>query len=321
MAEIIKPENMMTPEEAKELGKKTGEQLATPIKEQRSIFEELADQLGEVDPEVGGFEHIAQLLALPEEQFTILSPIFLEEIRKSLNDPNDQIMIAQTMSASGTKLEDIEEEFARFTSEMDTQFAGQLSQQKIDFLKGMFAAVFNAASEAEGVAKRVMQVPIEVAEDAIIPSYAKQGDAAVDLCSLEDYTVNPGETVLVHTGIKLELPKGYAALVQPRSGMSLKSKLRICNTPGLIDSGYRGEICVIVENVEPKLKDVQVMKDASGAVTEIVCEYGKSYTIEKGQKIAQLRLVEVPLMSFYKVEHVNEQTERGTGGFGSTGTK
>ncbi|MBR2825864.1 MAG: hypothetical protein IKE51_06335, partial [Solobacterium sp.] len=104
--------------------------------------------------------------------------------------------------------------------------------------------------------------------------------------------------------------------VRPKSGRALKTKLRVANTPGTIDQGYRDEIKVIIENVEPPIKDITV--DDDGKVTSIL--YGSDFVIGKGEKFCQLVLNEVPKATFYRVSNVMEVDEENRlGGFGSTG--
>lgn len=93
-----------------------------------------------------------------------------------------------------------------------------------------------------------------------MPSYAKTGDGAMDLYATEDVEIAPGESKIIKTGIKCALPLGYAFLIQPRSGLSSRTHMRIPNSPGLIDSGYRGEIGVIIENNDPQLKTLHSME-------------------------------------------------------------
>ena len=85
-------------------------------------------------------------------------------------------------------------------------------------------------------------------EDAIIPKYAHEGDAGMDLYSIEEKTIEPGETTLIHTGISIQLPEETEAQIRPRSGLALKHSITVLNTPGTIDEGYRGEICIILIN-------------------------------------------------------------------------
>jgi dUTP diphosphatase len=125
---------------------------------------------------------------------------------------------------------------------------------------------------------------------------ARAGDAGVDLRAAEPISLKPGERGLVRTGLALAIPAGYAGFVQPRSGMAIKKGLGLLNSPGLIDSGYRGELKIIVINLDPE------------AILEI----------ERGDRIAQLVILPVPDVVFEEVEEL-PPSERGEGGFGSTG--
>jgi len=132
-------------------------------------------------------------------------------------------------------------------------------------------------------------------ENAIIPSYAKKGDAGVDLSSTECYSVKPGERVLVSTGLKIALPDGYEAQVRPRSGLALKHGISLVNSPGTIDAGYRGEVGVILIN------------------------HGQeTFEIDKGMRIAQMVVQKVEQVTFEHVDDLDE-SERGEGGFGHSG--
>ena len=163
---------------------------------------------------------------------------------------------------------------------------------------------------------RNVPVAIELCHpDAKIPQYAHISDSGVDVYALDDITIHPGETALVPTGIKVAHPAGYELQVRPKSGRALKTKLRVANTPGTIDQGYRDEIKVIIENVEPPIKDITV---EDGKVTSIL--YGGDFTIGKGEKFCQLVLAEVPKIAFFRVDNVLEvDKENREGGFGSTG--
>ncbi|MGF1491986.1 MAG: dUTP diphosphatase [Microcoleaceae cyanobacterium] len=131
--------------------------------------------------------------------------------------------------------------------------------------------------------------------DAILPQYAHAGDAGLDLFSVADLTIQPGESQLVPTGIAIELPAATEAQVRPRSGLALKHQITVLNTPGTIDAGYRGEIGVILIN------------------------HGKQeFQVKKGMKIAQLVIASVLRVDIEEVEALTGTT-RGVGGFGSTG--
>lgn len=130
------------------------------------------------------------------------------------------------------------------------------------------------------------------------PAYAKPGDAGLDLYAAQDASIDPGCREIISTGIAIAIPEGYAGFVQPRSGLAAREGLTIVNTPGLIDSGYRGEIKVIALNTDLK----------------------NTIQIERGERIAQLVIQEVPVVTIDVVDEL-DATERGEGGFGSTGKK
>lgn len=142
-----------------------------------------------------------------------------------------------------------------------------------------------------------MLLPIRRIDEGLpLPSYAHKGDAGMDLYSAEDLTLAPGHRALVPTGIAVAIPEGYAGFVQPRSGLAVRHGLSLVNTPGLIDSHYRGEISVIAINLDP--------------TTDI--------TVARGDKIAQLVIQPVARVELIEVD-VLDDTVRGAGGFGSTG--
>jgi dUTP pyrophosphatase len=151
-------------------------------------------------------------------------------------------------------------------------------------------------------------------ENAKIPSYANEGDAGVDVCSTENVIINPGETKIIKTGLKFAIPKGYEIQVRPRSGISFKTPIRISNSPGTIDSGYRDELGIIITNTsETNINNSTVYKIDSKDNKKGV------YKICEGDRIAQLVLSKVPMMNFKVVDSVKSIGENRGGGFGSTG--
>ena len=148
--------------------------------------------------------------------------------------------------------------------------------------------------------------------EAVIPAYAKIGDSGFDLCAVEDVTIQPGETKLVRTGLAVELPSYNELQIRPRSGMSLKTPLLIRNSPGTVDNGYRGELCVICYCL-PKKQQVFI-NGMFSHMEDISCPV----EIKKGDRIAQ---GVVQTIFQFPIEEVDElgSTERGSDGFGSTG--
>jgi dUTP pyrophosphatase len=185
-------------------------------------------------------------------------------------------------------------------------------------------AVTNAINETEGISKRYIRIPYEKChKDAKTPAYAHETDSGMDVFALEDITLAPGEQKIIPIGIKVALPAGYELQVRPKSGVSAKTKLRVANAPGTIDAGYRDEIGVIIENVEPPIRSIATdfAESPNDFIPVGAIEFGRSYTIGKGQKFAQLVLSEVPKAVLYEVESVGEIGEDRGGGFGSTGLK
>lgn len=282
-------------------------------------FMEKIMSINQITPKDGGFEEISVLLLLPEEQFQVLSPIMLETVEKKFSDPNLRMTLVQTMNLMGKKAEELEKEFQELCNTIDVEMISTLSKSKRAFLKMLFSYPYNALIESVGVAKKTILIPIEFCnENAKMPAYAHLTDSGMDVYALEDITIAPSETKLVPTGLKVAIPAGYELQVRPKSGRCLKTKLRVANTPGTIDAGYRDEIGVIIDNIEPFIKSAQM--DEAGRLYNV--EFGSSYTIGKGEKFAQLVLCEVPKAAFYQVESVATVENDGrAGGFGSTGVK
>jgi dUTP pyrophosphatase len=142
----------------------------------------------------------------------------------------------------------------------------------------------------------VIQLPIQkVRPDAVVPSRAYAGDAGVDLAAIERIELGPGERAVVPTGLAVAIPDGYAGFVQPRSGLASRHGITIVNTPGLVDSGYRGELMVVLHNTD---------RD-------------EAFVVEAGMRIAQLVVLSIPEVELVEVEEL-PATERGGRGFGSS---
>ncbi len=144
----------------------------------------------------------------------------------------------------------------------------------------------------------MIELPIKrLREDAVVPERAYEGDAGLDLAACERVELGPGERAVVGTGLAVAIPEGYAGFVQPRSGLADRHGISIVNAPGLIDSGYRGEIKVILLNTDRS--------------TPFVVEYG--------MRIAQLVVLPVPALALIETDDL-PATERGVRGHGSSGT-
>jgi dUTP pyrophosphatase len=137
---------------------------------------------------------------------------------------------------------------------------------------------------------------IKLTPNAEVPQYSRDGDAAVDLVSIEYATINPHCRHKVRTGIQVEIPSPYCGLILPRSGLVVKHGISVLNSPGLIDSNYRGEIMIVLHNSDPK----------------------EPFRLKAGARIAQLLIVETPLQIYNEVEELTI-SNRGEDGFGSSG--
>jgi len=138
---------------------------------------------------------------------------------------------------------------------------------------------------------------MKIHDKAVIPYYSRQGDAGMDLFAVEDYTIKPGERKLIPTGLKVEVPHGFEMQVRPKSGLALNSGITVLNTPGTVDSGYRGELGVILFNVSDK-----------------------PFEVKQGQKIAQAVFTKFEIVEFEEASELS-LSDRGSNGFGSTGLK
>lgn len=143
-----------------------------------------------------------------------------------------------------------------------------------------------------------INLPIKRLDPTVeLPSYAYAGDAGLDLRASESVVLKPLERRLVSTGLAIAIPEGYAGFVQPRSGLALRKGLSMANTPGLIDAHYRGELRVCAVNLDSQ----------------------NNIVIERGERVAQLVIQKVPVVTLTEVDELDE-TDRGTAGFGSSGT-
>jgi dUTP pyrophosphatase len=144
----------------------------------------------------------------------------------------------------------------------------------------------------------VIELPIRrLHEDAQLPERAYSGDAGLDLAACERVELGPGERAVVPTGLAVAIPEGYAGFVQPRSGLAARQGISVVNSPGLIDSGYRGEIRVVLLNTDAE----------------------RTFVAEPGDRIAQLVVLPIPELELVEVDELPE-TERGVRGFGSSRT-
>ena len=295
------------------------------IKIFEEIFSSLDDALG--NDEANGLQVLGAILAMSDDAFETVKMNLCESIEQTFNAPDAKIAFAQMMNQQGVRIEDFTDHLDELVDAVDGLAAEgiELSDSKKEFLKFIFTTFINTMEQSNMVSHRVITIPIELCrEGAKLPTYVTDGSAAMDIYSPAEYTIGPGECIIIPTGLKVNIPIGYALLIQPRSGMSRKTKLRIANTPGLIDSDYHEEIGVIIENIMPPLLDTEIENSVGanvlGAPPVLGNLYGNSYTIGKGERFAQMRLVEVPLVNWLQVNSLGTFENDHGAGFGSTGT-
>lgn len=239
-------------------------------------------------------EDYNELFKLPDEKFSAAVKNIKEVLETVFKDPSYQETVLSTIRTSGSNKDFLADKEV-LNEYIERVKASTLSQSKKDFIELFLTNVIMVTSELVEVPRRRIEVEIKkLSEDAKLPEYAHLTDAGADIFALENTYIKPKETKLVKTGIAVAIPVGYAILVYPRSGLSLKTGLRIANSVGVIDSDYRNELCVILQNTD-----------------------NKSYTINKGDRIAQMIITEVPMIKWKETENLSN-TDR-EGGFGSTG--
>ena len=290
---------------------------------QINIYEEIFGALDKVfdDGETNGLRIIGAVLALPDEQFEAIKANLFDSIEATFNEPATKVAFAQMINQQGLRIEDFSDNIDNLVQAVEelTVEDMELSDSKKDFLKFIFATFINSMEDSKMVSRRVISIPIEICrEGAKLPAYATDGSGAMDIYSPEEYVIGPGESIMIPIGIKVDIPIGYGLLIQPRSGLSRKSKIRIPNTPGLIDSDYHEEIGVIIENIDPPVKDIQLELGDNGEIIDGTL-HGSSFTIGKGERFAQMRLVEIPLVNWLPVSSLGSFENDHGKGFGGTG--
>ena len=266
-----------------------------------------------------GLTAIAGIMSLPDDLFDIISEQFIIELNNQLRSDENRKELLKIADINNIKIEDIPKFLDEMYKSIDDAFKDFPENRKI-FLKRIMSDIFNSIVDFNDELTSSILIPIEFCnKNARMPIYAHETDAGLDIYSTEDINIRPGETILIKTGLKVAIPVGYELQVRPKSGISLKTKLRVANTPGTIDSGYRDEIGIIIENIEQPIQDISYHFDTNNKIVIDSILHGKTYSIEKGQKIAQLVLNKISKANFILVDTVNKiEGDRG-GGFGSTG--
>lgn len=235
------------------------------------------------------------LFELDDEKFDSIYPQIKKELEhiyesKQLETNIKDLLNEYDFSDIESELQPVKEAIA-LIKEDET-----LSENKKEILIDIFDNSVNKVLDYCANPRERVKVKVKkLNENAILPKYAHDTDAGADITSIEDIEILSGETKLIKTGLALEIPTGYEVQVRPRSGLSLKTSLRIANAPGTIDSSYRGEVGIIIDNIGKE-----------------------TIKINKGDKVAQLLIAPTPMMIFEEIDELSD-TDRGKGGFGSTG--
>lgn len=243
------------------------------------------------------FNEFAMLVDLPDEQFDLVYDSLKERLKNLFESKSFQADVMNSLKMIGAG--SIEEEKIAAQEVIDSiKEDDTLSDNKKDMLISIIeGSVLSIVKLLEVPRERVKVQIKKLTPNAKLPEYAHKTDAGADVFCSEAIEIGAGETKLVKTGIAVAIPAGYEIQVRPRSGLSLKTGLRVANAPGTIDSDYRGEICVIMTNISDKIE-----------------------SISQGDKIAQLVISPVPMIEWEEVKEL-DSTERGEGGFGSTDKK
>lgn len=258
-------------------------------------FKEELKELGILNGMGANLDDFLAILDTPDEQFDVVYPDFKKNLLKTFESPDVQREIRSvTLNTSHGSREEEQAVIDEILAAIDE--IEDLSANKKDMLKTFITASSNATMDImENPRERIFVEVKLLNENAKLPTYAQPTDAGADIYSAENITINPGKTHLVSTGLSVAIPVGYMIQIYPRSGLSVKTGLRLANSVGIIDSDYRGEIKVAFTNISDE--DV---------------------SISIGDRIAQMIVAPAPMISWRVVDELNE-TSRGEGGFGSTG--
>lgn len=277
------------------------------------LYENLSDE------NVDALTIIATLLNMPDTEFEVMRPVLQDVMSRTFAEPQSQMELVNSFMRSGLSVDDLLNHTDEIVEQICESKELELSDSKKDFLRYMITEVANSVAASSINPAHMVEIPVEICRNgARLPSYATDGSGAMDIYNIEEVTLNPGECRVIPIGIKVAIPHGYGLLIQPRSGLSQKLKLRIPNSPGLIDEDYHEEIGVIVENIEPPIKDIGI-ELKNGEIIDGT-EFGSSLTIGAGERFAQMRLIEIPRVRWREVKSLGTFEQDHGQGFGSTGT-
>ena len=255
-------------------------------------FKDIVNTQGNQD-----MEQFIQIMEMPDKDFDNIFPMMRDRLTEVYSNPAYEAEVRENLKMELRRNPDfnIEEQAAAAREFIKALEEEDMSKNKKEFLQLVLENAVLKFVEIYDNPREKIRVKIQkINEDAVIPTYAHSSDAGADVSSVEEVTLAGGETKIIKIGLKVAIPKGYEIQIRPRSGLSSKTPLRIANSPATVDSGYRGEVGVIIWN--------------SGT---------EPYIIKKGDKIAQMLIAPTPMIVWEEAE-VKGDTDRGTGGFGST---
>lgn len=266
------------------------------------------------------FDVLSIVFEEDDEKFQAMANMVLEELAMAVNNPMFKREMIQAFQGAGFFGEDAEKSYQELVYAIEeTQ---ELDDRRKKFIKDYISLMFGAWFAGDREFNDTV-VPYELCRDRgdiPVPQYMNDGDSGMDVYALEDYEIEPGGIQMIPTGIKMAIPKGYEIQVRNKSGVAYRTKLRVANTPGTIDASYRDEVCVLVENIDPVIRNIEYdFDEETGQAILKSVEHGRPYFIEKGTRFAQLVLAPVERALLQEVSDVTSIGFNRDGGFGSTG--
>ena len=242
------------------------------------------------------WEQFEKIINLPDSIFDNMYDTLITTLSDTLDSESFQKKVLTNLKTiPNIDIAAEKKEVAKLIEEIKADES--ISEKKREFLSVLLSKAVVATLDLYEVPRERISVEIQKLSDtAKLPEYAHPTDAGADVFSSEDVTIVAGETKIIKTGLKVAIPIGYEIQVRPRSGLSAKTGIRVANAPGTIDSAYRGEIGIILHNTSTT-----------------------PYEIKTGDKIAQLIISPVPMIKWKEVATISDDTDRSTGGFGSSG--
>ena len=240
---------------------------------------------------------ILEFIEADDDEFEVIKAIMLKAMKTELNKIAKKSIL--TNEEKQNEIEKVllmkEDLIEKINDKIENDLSFTFTPEKKDFVETMFQDMidyYNSIKEREEVTVSIEKCR----ENAKIPTYANKNDAGCDVYAVENTTIAAGETKIIPTGLKVAIPSGWMISVRPRSGMSAKTGIRVANSPGTIDAGYRSEIGIILHNTS-----------------------NEDYIVNTGDRIAQFVIEKAPMIIFEEVDNVNEIGENRGGGFGSSG--